>query len=94
MDGVDVGVQPPAPLRCCSATVHPRRGIACLHPGFWVFGLHLPSDCASLWQRQHPVSPLVLLQRVWDTPVPLGRERPCTGNDLALYWGRPGLVLV
>lgn len=83
MDGVDVGVQPLAPRRCCSVTLHPQQGTACLHPGFWVFGSHLPSEGAivplygSASTRCHPLC----CSSVSGTP-----QCPWGGNDLALYW--------
>ena len=90
MDGVDVGVQPLAPLRCCSAAVHPRQGIACLHPGFWVFGSHLPGGeqlCLFMAAPAPGVTPHAAPACLGHPSVP-GEEAtwPCTGNDLALYW--------
>lgn len=83
-----VGVQPSAPLRCCSATVHPQPGFPRLHPGFWVFGLPPRAAIVPLTAAPAPgvtrrAAP-ACLGHPW---VPgEGTTWPRTGNDLVLYW--------
>lgn len=75
---MDVGVQPLGPPP--SAAARPPFTLGRESPasigllGFCFASSPSEQQLCLLGQHQHPVSPLVLLQRVWKTPVFLGRE--------------------
>lgn len=88
---MDVGVQPlgPPPLRRCSAAVHPRQGIACLHRAFGFLLCILPQRAAIVPLRAAPapgVTPRAAPACLENPSIPgEGMTWPRTGNDLALY---------